>query len=127
MEERPVLDPAVLNTLRKLTSPGEPDVLQEVLKLFLDDVPARLTRLRNAWASRNIEEVQRAAHSLKGSAGNIGARRLHALCSQLDDKGRSGDLDALGPLVDALGEEFDKVEAEIRRVIARGAIGEEIT
>jgi HPt (histidine-containing phosphotransfer) domain-containing protein len=118
MDQGPVLDPAVLSTLRKLTPPGEPDVLTEVLKLFLEEVPPRIVRLRNAWQSGNIQEVQRAAHSLKGSAGNIGARRLHAVCSELDDKGRSGDLAALAPLVDTLTAEFDKVEAEIRRTIA---------
>ncbi len=123
MIDGPVLDPAVLDTLRKLTPPGEPDVLEEVLKLFLEEVPPRITRLRNAWASRDIEEVHRAAHSLKGSAGNIGARRLFAVCSQLDETKRSGDLNAIGALVDVLGVEFDKVEGEIRRVM--GAASQE--
>ncbi len=118
MERGPVLDPAVLSTLRKLTPPGEPDVLIEVSKLFLEEVPPRIARLRNAWHAGNIQEVQRAAHSLKGSAGNIGARQLQAVSSELDEKARSGDLAALPALVDALGAEFDKVEAEIRRIIA---------
>src|SRR6185295_12102038 len=59
-----VLDPAVIDTLRQLTAPGEPDVLTEVLKLFLEEVPARMARLRNAWTAGNIEELHRAAHSL---------------------------------------------------------------
>ena len=113
----PVLDPAVINTLRQLTAPGEPDVLTEVLKLFLDDVPSRIQRLRNAYAAGNIEEVHRAAHSLKGSAGNIGAQALFEVCKQLDGIGKSGSLQAAAPLVDALGVEFDKVEAEIRRLM----------
>ncbi|HEX6163256.1 MAG TPA: Hpt domain-containing protein [Vicinamibacterales bacterium] len=117
MDQGPALDPAVLDSLRKLTSPGEPDVLAEVLKLFLDEVPARVERLRNAWADGNIEEVHRSAHSLKGSAGNIGARRLHAVCSKLDEIGKSRDLVAAGPLVRELGVEFDKVETEIRRLL----------
>ena len=110
----PVLDPAVLNTLRQLTVPGEPDVLTEVLHLFMSEVPLRLDRLRNAWAARNIEEVHRAAHSLKGSAGNIGAHAMHELCKQLEG---AGDLQTAGPLVDALGAEFDKVKSEIHRLI----------
>ena len=118
MEPGPVLDPAVLSSLRQLTPPGEPDVLTEVLKLFLEEVPPRIVRLRNAWQSGNIQEVQRAAHSLKGSAGNIGARRLHAVCRELDDKGRSGDMAALPRLVAAVTAEFDKVEVEIRRTLA---------
>ena len=117
MEQRPALDPAVLDTLRKLTPPGEPDVLTEVLKLFLDEVPLRVERLRNAWAAGNIEEVRRAAHSLKGSAGNIGARRLHAICSKLDDIGKSHELDGVAALVDELAAEFDNVSTEIRRNI----------
>ena len=118
MAHGPALDPAVLDTLRKLTSPGEPDVLAEVLKLFLEEVPPRIERLRNARAAGNIEEMMRAAHSLKGSAGNIGAKELHRICGQLDELGRSRNLEAAGPLVTALDAEFAKVEIEIRRLLS---------
>jgi HPt (histidine-containing phosphotransfer) domain-containing protein len=117
MEEPVILDQAVISGLRKLTPPGEPDVLAEVLKLFLEEVPPRIARLRNAWQAGNIQEVHRAAHSLKGSAGNIGARRLFEVCRQLDDISKSGDLAPAAPFVDALGVEFGKVESEIRRLI----------
>ena len=117
MSELPVLDSAVVSGLRQLTPPGEPDVLAEVLNLFLVEVPPRMDRLRNAWAAGNIEEVRRAAHSLKGSAGTIGARRLYEVCRQLDTRAKSDDLAGLATLVDALGVEFGKVEAEIRRLL----------
>jgi len=120
MDNAPVLDEAVTSALRALTSPGEPDVLAEVLNLFLTEVPPRLARLRNAWAAGNIEEVHRAAHSLKGSAGNIGARRLHGVCAELDAKAKSGDLAGAAALVDAVGVEFGKVESAIRRLLAAG-------
>jgi HPt (histidine-containing phosphotransfer) domain-containing protein len=117
MSELPVLDAAVVGTLRQLTPPGEPDVLAQVLNLFLVEVPPRMDRLRNAWVAGNIEEVHRVAHSLKGSAGTIGARRLYEVCRQLDTRGKSGDLSGSAALVDALGVEFGKVEAEIRRLL----------
>jgi HPt (histidine-containing phosphotransfer) domain-containing protein len=59
----------------------------------------------------------RSAHSLKGSAGNIGARRLYSVCAQLDDSGRAGDLAKSAPLVDALGIEYGMVESEIHRLL----------
>jgi HPt (histidine-containing phosphotransfer) domain-containing protein len=117
MSELPVLDSAVVSRLRQLTPPGEPDALAQVLNLFLVEVPPRIDRLRNAWSAGNIQEVDRAAHSLKGSAGTIGARRLYEVCRQLDTTGKSGDLAGLATLVDALGVEFGKVEEEIRRLL----------
>ncbi len=117
MAEPAVLDQAVLESLRQLTPSGAPDVLTEVLQMFLQEVPPRVARLRNAWASGDIEEMYRAAHSLKGSAGNIGAERLLGVATRLDAIGRAGDLTNSAPLVDALEIEFGKVEAEIHRLI----------
>ena len=111
------LDPEVLDRLRQLTPPDEPDVLNQVLQLFLSDVPQRIERLRNALAAGDIIEVGRSAHSLKGSAGNIGAQALHEICSRLDSQARANDLAGAGPLVDEVSVEFSKVESEIHRLI----------
>lgn len=114
----PVLNPSVIESLRQLTPPGEPDVLAEVLQLFLEDVPLRIAKLRGAWQAGDAVEVQRSAHSLKGSAGNIGATDLLAVCRLLDDQGKSGDLSNLAGLVASLDAEYARVEAEIQRLIA---------
>lgn len=114
----PVLDPQIIENLRQLTADGEPDVLAEVLQLFLQDVPRRIAKLRAACAAGDAVEVYKAAHSLKGSAGNIGAQTLFALCRQLDDKGRAGDLTDAAQLVDTLDREFARVEVAIRGILA---------
>ncbi len=117
MDTPAVLDQVVIESLRQLTSPGEPDVLAEVLTLFRTEVPGRIARLRNAWTAGDIEEVHRAAHSLKGSAGNIGARRMFDVCRRLDDLSKSGAMAGAAPLIDELEVEFGKVDSEIRRLL----------
>ncbi len=112
-----VLDPVVVASLRQLTPPGEPDVLTEVLNLFLDEAPKRMERLRDAWQDRNTAELQRSAHSLKGSAGNIGARRMYDICKQLDERGKASDFSGAKHLIEALAGEFDRVEHEIRQLL----------
>lgn len=114
----PVLDPAVIENLRQLTPPGEPDVLAEVLELFLQDVPRRLTRLRASCDAGDAAELHKTAHSLKGSAGNIGAPAMFAICHQLDDQARAGDLSDAKRLIDALEAEFARVEVAIRQILA---------
>ena len=117
MSARDVLDPDVVESLRQLTPPGEPDVLGEILRMFLDEVPKKIVTLRSAVTSGDAANVQRTAHSLKGSSGNIGARAMYDVCRQLDDRAKSGELERLPPLVDALDAEYGKVEAEIRRLL----------
>jgi HPt (histidine-containing phosphotransfer) domain-containing protein len=112
-----VLDPDVVERLRQLTPPGEPDVLREILNLFLDEVPKKIDSLRLALTSGDAATLQRAAHSLKGSSGNIGARAMYEVCRQLDDRAKSEELARLQPLVEALQAEYGKVESEIRRLL----------
>ena len=116
MTTRGVLDPAVVESLRKLTPPGEPDVLTEILTVFLNEVPRRIDRLKAAWREGNAAEVQRAAHSLKGSSGNIGADALFDVCRQIDERAKGGDL-RLEELITALDFEYAEVEAEIQRLL----------
>jgi HPt (histidine-containing phosphotransfer) domain-containing protein len=113
-----VLDPEVIESLRELTPPGEPDVLREVLQLFLDDVPVRISRLRAAWQAGDAVELHRTAHSLKGSSGNVGATQLFDVCRQIDEQGKAGDLSQMPALVASLDAEYAKVEAEIKQLMA---------
>jgi HPt (histidine-containing phosphotransfer) domain-containing protein len=116
MSDRARLDPAVVERLRQLTPPGEPDVLQEILTVFLAEVPRRIDRLKTAWAGQDAHEVQRAAHSLKGSSGNIGADAMSELCRTIDERARTGDL-RLAALIDALDAEYARVERAIRDLL----------
>jgi HPt (histidine-containing phosphotransfer) domain-containing protein len=116
MSTRGALDPAVVDTLRQLTPPGEPDVLTEILNVFLTDVPRRIDQLKAAWRDGKATDVQRAAHSLKGSSGNIGADGLYEVCRQIDDRAKAGEL-RIEPLITALDLEYGRVEAEIKRLL----------
>ena len=119
MHAHDVLDPDVVESLRQLTPPGEPDVLTEIFNLFLDEVPKRIDALRSAMLSGDAVKVQRTAHSLKGSSGNIGARAMHEVCRQIDERAKDSHLAELHPLVDALTVEYRRVETEIGRLLGK--------
>lgn len=111
----PVLDPAVIATLRQLSEPGGPDVVEEVFAIFLEETPKRLDDIDAAMEIGNPNQVHRLAHSLKGSAGNIGATAMFDACKALDDEARTGKADRLPALVAAVGAEFERVKVEIQR------------
>jgi HPt (histidine-containing phosphotransfer) domain-containing protein len=115
MSHRPI-DPSVIERLRQLTPPGEPDVLREILDVFLAEVPRRIETLKAAWRSRSATDVQRAAHSLKGSSGNIGADAMFEVCRQIDERAKAGDL-RIDALVAALDAEYVRVDKAIRDLL----------
>ena len=113
-----VLDPVVVETLRQLTPPGEPDVLAQVFNLFRQETPKRIAKIEAAWLAGDHAEVHRGAHSLKGSTGNVGARAMFAVCHDLDAQVQSKDLTRVPALVAALATEYARVELEIQRLLA---------
>ncbi|MCA1687799.1 MAG: response regulator, partial [Actinobacteria bacterium] len=61
-EENP-LDRSVLAGLRELQEEGEQDILNELIELFLADVPPQLVALREAVEAGDAHSVERIAHT----------------------------------------------------------------
>jgi HPt (histidine-containing phosphotransfer) domain-containing protein len=116
----PAVDPEVLEMLASLQEPGEPDLVVELVSLFLRDTPERLSGLQE----RPLDPVQtvRIAHAVKGSAGNLGASLLQDLAGRLEQAGRRGQADAqLDELADAVRTEYARVERHLQGVLAERA------
>ena len=69
----------MLAGLRELQEAGAPDLLEELIELFLADVPPQLVALRKAAEADDAQSVERIAHTLKGSCANMGAVRMETL------------------------------------------------
>ena len=52
---------------------GDRELLAEISRLFIDDAPRHLARIREALDAHNGESLRRAAHGLKGAAANFDA------------------------------------------------------
>ena len=104
-----VIDRKVIDRLRNLTKKACPDFLSELIDLFIKDSPARIDKIKEALARDDARELAVAAHTLKGSSGQIGARRMHALCDLIEDRGRAGQAQGTTALVLTLEEEFHRV------------------
>ncbi|MGO8814364.1 MAG: response regulator [Terriglobia bacterium] len=72
---------------------GEPDLFQDVVKLFLDDCPKMLIGIRGATERGDAREVERAAHKMKGSVSNFAASTAYDAALRLEVMGRSGHLE----------------------------------
>ena len=83
------VDPMVLGQLRAL---GGDDVgfLEGIVRSFLAHTERAVVELRAAATSGDRERLRRAAHGLKGSAGNVGAKPLAALARRVEEAAVAG-------------------------------------
>jgi two-component system sensor histidine kinase/response regulator len=108
----PVLDATVLDALR---IPEEPAALDELIDLFLSDVPPRWAVLREACLRQDAAGVRSVAHTLKGSAGNLGGARLAASLHRLELAAAAGDWAAVGHQVPAAEAALAELAGALRR------------
>jgi CheY-like chemotaxis protein len=113
-EPEPYLDDRVMEDLRRL---GDSKMLAELVGIFLDDARASIEALGEAVEAGDAPTVERVAHSLKGSSGNMGARRMARACARLQDAGASGDLARAPGLLAGLREEFDRVRPALASLL----------
>ena len=119
-EEDP-LDRSVLAGLRELQEEGASDLLEELIGLFLADVPPQLVALRKVVEADDAQSVERIAHTLKGSCANMGAVRMETLCAELQEMGRSEELRAAPGLIARLDEEFGRVRAVFEEELSKSS------
>ena len=55
---------------------GDQELMVEVVRLFLEDLPLRLAAIKDAVAGGNAVALREAAHALKGAAANLSALGL---------------------------------------------------
>ena len=75
--------------------PGGVAVLKDLARIFLMECPKLLKDLRQGLADENVELTQRAAHTLKGAARILAAKRLAGLAGELEKLAKDKQLDAV--------------------------------
>jgi HPt (histidine-containing phosphotransfer) domain-containing protein len=100
---------ARIDRLRNLL-PEKDSLLDELIDLFVADLPKRLNAITRALERADAKDVALQAHALRGSAANFGASRLDELCGRLEEIGMRGEL-AEAP---AMLKELDLESAQVR-------------
>ncbi len=81
---------------------GDAAMAESILRMFLDQAPGDMQKLRNAVAGGDCVQVSRAAHYIKGAAANVFACAIQAVALDIEQAGASGDLDRAGALISTM-------------------------
>lgn len=108
---------AVIDELLSLGDEGDASLLTDLIQMFLEDAPVKLNSIKTGFAKRDMAIVEKAAHSMKGSAGNLGATEVQNLCDQLQQACRNGNPELIAGLVSQLEKPFLEVLRELRGIL----------
>ena len=100
--------------LAMLRRVGREALAAKMIELFLASAPERASAIEAEHAGGDLATAGRAAHSLKPSAGQLGAMRLQEVCQQIEDAARAGDAPAVGLLLRDLHDELARAVQWLR-------------
>lgn len=100
------VDTSVLEDLNAFSTPDD-DLLAELCASFETNVKDQLPRLEEAARTADAGAVRFIAHRLRGTCGNLGARRMQFLCERLEMLGREGVTAGALELTNDLTREYE--------------------
>ena len=77
-----------------------------LVETFVNDSTQRLKTIGEAVASGDPESIRSSTHSFKGSAANMGARRLSLICKTLEDLAATGEVNGCEQLLGEMHAEY---------------------
>ena len=104
-----VLEMEVVEELRSIMG----DEYQGLVKLFLEDAPLHIERLRAAAAGNDIAAMVAPAHTLKSSSANLGALALSSVAKRIEFGARTESLPKPSLAVLMLENEFRRAKAAL--------------
>ena len=119
--ELAVLECSVLDELSALQGYVSLDDLRNLIALFESNAQSLIEAVHHALATDDIEACWRAAHSLRSSAGQLGALRLASLAGDIEAHGRHGRLSDCAVQTPALFAEFSAARAAFKADLVRRA------
>ena len=99
MSDENLFDGAAVEKLRKL---GGDEFVRRMIDMFFDYAPKRVAAARAGEQAGDLAAIAKAVHPLKSSAGQIGARGMQELCSQLEKLAMDNQAGPIPPLLDQL-------------------------
>ena len=108
-----IIDWENLLSLRVMQPPDEPDVVAELIGIFQEDSPRRMARARDAIARRDSKGLRLEVHSIRGSAGILGASVLYEAARAVETCAADGNLADISEPFAALSAAVEDVRSSL--------------
>jgi HPt (histidine-containing phosphotransfer) domain-containing protein len=110
MVDTPILEISRLEEIFQEDTAGIADLLDAAMGTGATTQAA----LRAAFARRALDDVMRAAHSIKGSSANVGGNEVAAIAGRIEAAARAQTWDGIEPALGELDEAYERLREAVR-------------
>jgi two-component system sensor histidine kinase/response regulator len=96
---------------------GDTELFKEIAGIFLENLPHDLGKIRDAITNNDAYKLERAAHSLKGSVANLGARLSFEASYRLEKLGKENRMEYAEEALTQLEKQVRELEAALTHTI----------
>lgn len=97
---------------------GAPDLLAELIEIFLEEHPKLTDGIRTSLAANKLTDLRRFAHTLKGSLRYFGNTDAGKLSLELEVMARDGKTELANELFDRIQVEMESLLPELKAFVA---------
>ncbi len=91
-----------------------PELLVELIELFIQLGPEMLAEIKDSIERGSAEDLQRSAHTFKGSVGNFAAQDVFQTALSLENMGRNQEMSRAQDVVNLLENEMNILTEELK-------------
>lgn len=92
---------------------GSTELLNELIDIFLEDLPGMKTALTDAIASADAPAVKASAHALKGAVANFTSADPFTLVAEMENRGANGQLEGIDTVFADFETHLSRLKAEL--------------
>jgi len=112
------LDTSVLQEFVTLLGEEGRDSAKHLIELYKNGTPGLVAQIEQASESKNLDELLRLLHSLKGSSSQVGARRMEQLCSRLEVLLKRSGIETFATFLPGIQQEYRELTKALDEYIA---------
>lgn len=112
-DEPLIFDERVLDDFALMMGEDGPELVVELIGLFLEDTPPLLQALEKGLVEANTEAIRQAAHTLKSTSASLGAIQLSSLCLEIETLSKTGNITAAPEKIALAQPHYERVKGQL--------------
>lgn len=117
LDESEILNLSAISSIRDIEHQTGKPLLPSIFDGYVEQMAEKLSDLALSIEASDTSAMYKTAHAMKSMSANIGAEKVRQVCSEIERKGRNGELKNIELLAQSLKDAYSEFLSEFRQML----------